>query len=195
MTPAPAITLRPYRAADRAAVERICIETADAGRDATLLHPDPRAVTDRWATPYLVLEPERAAVAELDGVVVGYVLGTADTRSFAAAFEAGGWADAMGGTVLDAAARREHADHMLRAEYKAFPAHLHIDLSEAARGAGVGRRLIERFAETLAPGTGLHVVVDPENAGALAFYPRVGFERLSTNGDGVVFVLIVRRPA
>jgi ribosomal protein S18 acetylase RimI-like enzyme len=194
--PSPAaspFTLRAYRPADRAAVERICLETGDAGRDATHLHPDPRELTHRWATPYLLLEPARAFVAERDGVVVGYVLGAVDTRAFASAFALGDWAEAAGGTVLDDDARREHAAHMLRAECDRFPAHLHIDLGVDTRGGGLGRRLIERFVESLTPGTGLHVVVDPGNSGALAFYPRVGFERLREEEDGVVFVLSAPR--
>ncbi|MCS5723975.1 GNAT family N-acetyltransferase [Herbiconiux sp. CPCC 203407] len=190
MTPEPAsFTVRPYRPEDRAAVERICLETGDAGRDATPLHPDPRELTHRWATPYLLLEPEHAFVAERHGVVVGYVLGTADTRAYVADFVRADWADAAGGSPLDDPARREHAAHMLPVECDDYPAHLHIDLGEGARGGGLGRRLIDRFVEGLPPGTGVHVVVDPENAGALAFYPRIGFERLRQSAEGVVFGL------
>jgi GNAT superfamily N-acetyltransferase len=97
--------------------------------------------------------------------------------------------EAAGGTPLDEAARHDHAVHMLLAECDDLPAHLHIDLGEGARGGGLGRRLIERFVRSLPPGTGLHVVVDPGNPGALAFYPRVGFERLRQSADGVVFGL------
>jgi ribosomal protein S18 acetylase RimI-like enzyme len=205
---APPFTIRPYRPTDRASVERICLETGDAGRDATHLHPDPRELTHRWATPYLLLDPEHAFVAErhrdgdshsdshsdCDADVVGYVLGTADTRAFATAFAQGDWADAAGGTPLDEAARHEHAAHMLESECDGFPAHLHIDLGEGARGGGLGRRLIERFVRSLPPGTGVQVVVDPANTGALAFYPRVGFERRSQSADGVAFGLSAPRP-
>jgi ribosomal protein S18 acetylase RimI-like enzyme len=183
-----AITLRPYRPADHAAILEICVQTGDAGADATALHDDPRSLTDRYATPYLMLEPALAFVAERHGHVVGYVLGTADTRRFAEAFATGSWAAAEpAGSLLDEATTAEHARHMLIPECDAYPAHLHVDLSAAARGGGVGRQLIRRFAEALPPGTGLHVVVDPQNPGALAFYPRVGFTELRRTADGVVF--------
>ncbi|MFB2586581.1 GNAT family N-acetyltransferase [Herbiconiux liukaitaii] len=185
--------IRPYRPDDLEAVQRICVQTGDAGRDATGQHDDPRELTDRWATPYLNLEPTHAVVAERDGAVVGYVLGTADTRRFAARFEAGEWIGPAG-SALDHTERSDHARHMLIPECDAFPAHLHIDILEQGRGGGLGRRLVQHFVDTLPAHTGVHVVVDPGNPGALSFYPRVGFERVRTGPDGVVFALSPERP-
>ncbi|WP_382307790.1 GNAT family N-acetyltransferase [Herbiconiux sp. UC225_62] len=169
------LRIRPYdprRAADRAAVLDICLKTGDAGADATGTYADPRELTERYAAPYLDLEPGLAFVAEgpEGGDVVGYVLGAADTRDFAARF-------AARESSLSRAARAEHAAGMLLPEIAAFPAHLHVDLLPAAQGRGGGRMLVETLLDALrAAGVpGVHLSVDPRNTGALAFYPRLGF--------------------
>lgn len=178
----------PARPADREAVLAICLLTGDAGHDATALHPDPGALTDRYAAPYLDLEPGLAVVAELDGRVVGYVLGTADTDRFAERF-------AGHPSSLSRTERQEHAEALRQPEAAALPAHLHIDLLPVAQGRGAGRALIEAFIARLPAGTpGVHLAVDPANEGALAFYPRVGFTELRRDGDAVVFGRTLGRP-
>jgi ribosomal protein S18 acetylase RimI-like enzyme len=185
----PEIALRPFdpaRAGDRAAVLEICVRTGDAGRDASGLHPDARVLTDRYATPYLDLEPELAVLATVDDEVVGYVLGTADTARFAERF-------AAHPSSLASLEHRKHAGRLLIAEAAELPAHLHIDLLPAAQGRGAGRALIEAFVAALPAGTaGVHLVVDPANTGAQAFYPRAGFRELRRSSDGVVYGRLLR---
>ena len=43
--------IRPYRPSDRAAVDDICIRTADAGRDARGLYKDPTVIPAIFAAP------------------------------------------------------------------------------------------------------------------------------------------------
>ncbi|MDO9395272.1 MAG: N-acetyltransferase [Herbiconiux sp.] len=178
--------LRPYdaaRPADRAAVLDICVRTGAAGADASGL-VDPRQLTDRYATPYLELEPSWAVLAEVDGAVQGYLLGTPDTWGFAARF--GAWPSSLG-----PAEQAEHVANMLVPECEAYPAHLHVDLLPVAQGRGIGRALVEHFVTRLerdAPGAGgVHLGVDPANTGALAFYPRLGFEELRRDSAVVLF--------
>ncbi len=168
----------------------ICVLTGDAGQDATG-RGDPRELTERYAAPYLDLEPEHAWLAERDGRVLGYLLAAADTEAFAERF-------AARPSALAASARAAHAAGLLLAEVDRYPAHLHVDLLPEGQGSGFGRRLVERCLEQLAAEgvPGVHLVVDPRNEGAQAFYARVGFAELRRDDHGVVFGRpLSRRPA
>jgi ribosomal protein S18 acetylase RimI-like enzyme len=69
------------------------------------------------------------------------------------------------------------------------PAHLHIDLLPETQGQGLGRRLIETlFAELTRRGVrGLHLGMDPNNAGAAAFYERLGMTLLPSAPGGMSY--------
>ena len=73
-----------------------------------------------------------------------------------------------------------------------YPAHLHLNLTAAARGAGIGARLIDAFAaDTRSAGLpGLHVVTSA-SARNVAFYRRIGFTeiaRTERNDAAIVFL-------
>jgi ribosomal protein S18 acetylase RimI-like enzyme len=74
----------------------------------------------------------------------------------------------------------ERGDRPSRYQADGYPAHLHIDLLPELQGQGWGRRLIGALVDRLrADGVaGLHLVAGAANTGAVAFYPRVGFEPL-----------------
>ncbi len=76
----------------------------------------------------------------------------------------------------------------------AYPAHLHINLHEDFRGAGIGGQLIARFAEdaSRAGAIGVHVVTGQESR-AVNFYYRCGFqEKGCTQWNGVDNVFLGR---
>ncbi len=174
----------PAREADRAAILDICLRTGDAGGDASALYADPRELTELYATPYLDRMPEWCFVAESvgsgsapaagdgSGPVVGYILGAPDTAAFAA------------------------ATGLRLPEFAGHPAHLHVNLLPEAQGRGGGRMLVEALlARLTAAGIpGVHLVVDPRNTGALAFYPRLGFTELARTPTGVPFARTVPQP-
>ena len=58
------------------------------------------------------------------------------------------------------------------------------------QGRGAGRALMDLLcAELAARGiAGVHATAGTANAGALAFYPRVGFDALPPDGGGQTFV-------
>ena len=70
----------------------------------------------------------------------------------------------------------------------AYPAQLHIDLLERARGTGVGRRLVERQVSQLADAgaAACHLVVAASNTGAIGFYEHLGWRVLERHDDGWV---------
>ncbi len=181
--------IRPYRSADRDALYAICIRTGDAGRDATALYRDPRVVPDIYTGPYLLLEPGLAFVL-LDGEdrPVGYIVGTADTPRFVAAYRRV-WSPRVAGRYppashegRDAERIHEllHPEWMLRDDLTDYPAHLHIALAPQAQGKGAGRSLMDTCLTALrAAGVrGVHVSMSAANTGARAFYDRLGFHEI-----------------
>jgi len=192
------VEVRPARADDADALLAICLLTGDAGDDASALHSDPRLLGLVWAKPYLDVEPGHAFVAAVDEEVVGYVLGTPDSRAFEARAEAAYWpvqreryplGPRPGRTAADEDAvalihRPPAAPAHLLARY---PGHLHIDLLPAAQGLGLGRRLVGRIRGSLeaAGCRGIHVGVDPRNDRAAAFYRHLGFVDVDS-GSGAV---------
>ncbi len=189
--------IRPFRPGDEPALADICLRTADDGADATGVLEDDELWAEIFVLPYVAQHPDLAFVVETDdGRVAGYVVGTPDTAAFEDWF-AGEWWPAFAerwpkpetertrqdGILIYAYGRRAGAEPYAQ---QGYPAHLHIDLLPELQGQGWGRRLIETLAAALRERgvTGLHLVASTGNTGALAFYPRLGFEPLPSH-DGV----------
>jgi ribosomal protein S18 acetylase RimI-like enzyme len=189
-------TIRPYRPSDRDALYDICVRTGDAGADATGLYRDPDILPAIFTGPYLLLEPELAFVlvgpagpADPAGPdrPLGYVLGTADTGRFVARYLSE-WLPTVAARYPEGSGEGQQAgrvhelhhpeERTLEPELASrYPAHLHIDLLPQAQGRGAGRALMETFLAALrASGVPrVHLGMAPRNAGARAFYDRLGF--------------------
>lgn len=185
--------IRPYRASDEAAVRDVCLRTGDLGGDATPLYQDREVVSDVFAMPYMVFDPECAFVADNGERAVGYIVGTPDTARFARQWRdewlprvaarhtvppaAPDWANDLEGTVLWIL---HHPEQMVDSVPAGYPAHLHINLLPEAQGRGVGRELVQRLCTVLkaAGAEGVHLQVAERNVGARAFYARLGFQPL-----------------
>ncbi|WP_084105716.1 GNAT family N-acetyltransferase [Demequina sp. NBRC 110056] len=188
------MAVRPATAADAHAIERICLLTGDNGTDATGLFCDDAVLADVYALPYLTGPGGFCLVWDEGAGAVGYVLGTDDTPAFQRWFTGQWWPSRPGREqttegdrwLLPSAA---DPDRMINAAVDAYPAHLHIDLLPEAQGRGAGRALIEAACALLAErgSPGVHLEASQANAGAQAFYPRVGFEALATEGGSVTF--------
>lgn len=196
--------LRSFRPGDEPALAEICLRTADTGSDATGILDD----DDIWAAvfvlPYVARHPELAVVVETDdGRVAGYAVATGDTDGFEEWFQHQWWprfaqrwpkpaADAVtrqDSVLAYAYGRRPGAEPFARH----YPAHLHIDLLPELQGQGWGRRLIEALRDWLrAAGVpGVHLVAAGTNAGAIAFYGRLGFTRLDAPADVAAFGMLL----
>ena len=193
------LTLRPATLHDLPGVYRVCLETGDAGRDATALYRNPDLLGHVYVGPYVVGEPELATVvADRDGVA-GYLLAAADTVAFEAWAERSWWPALRDQYPVthDASADGE----MIRTIHEppappagvveAYPAHLHIDLLPRAQGQGFGRALIERLLDQLqARGSrGVHLEVASDNDNAIGFYRHLGFEQLERGESSVLMGL------
>jgi len=183
--------IRAYRPSDFDAVSAVCVQTAEAGGDATGLYVSDELMPDIFVRPYVAFEPDLAFVVD-DGEVGGYIVGTADTRAFVRRYTSD-WRPAF-------AEKYEHTrpavskddlirhlghwpERMLIPEVDDYPAHLHIDLLPRLQGQGLGRQLIDRLVDALrARGVpGLHLSMDAANTGARAFYDRLGFTELPSS--------------
>ncbi len=73
------------------------------------------------------------------------------------------------------------------AEFRAYPAHLHIDLLPRAQGRGLGRRMIATLLGALhARGVGgVHLEMSAFNERALGFYQHLGFHVLGRERDNL----------
>ncbi|MEQ1953661.1 GNAT family N-acetyltransferase [Mesorhizobium yinganensis] len=184
--------LRHATEADHAALRKICLETGDAGEDATAREDDPDLIGEIYSVPYQVFEPDFAFVVDGPSGVVGYLLGAPDTASLCARLETD-WYPSLQHHVADpgpdtahwqgsdwARRRIHHPDLAIPAAIAAFPSHGHIDLLPPARGKGIGRKCIgfleNRLAET--GSTGLWLEVHPRNAKAQRFYTSLGYQHV-----------------
>jgi GNAT superfamily N-acetyltransferase len=143
--------------ADLPGAYRTCLLTGDAGRDATALYRDPDLLGHVFVGPYLAHGRGTQLVPVDDSGSAGYLLSTDDTLAFEAWAEASWWPalraryPLQDGETPDAELIRHlHAPPLTSEAFaRAYPAHLHIDLQERARGSGMGRQLVERLLDEL----------------------------------------------
>lgn len=188
--------IRPYVGTDRPALYDICVRTADAGGDARGMWSSDELMADLFAYPYVVLAPHLAFVVEDAGEVVGYVVGTSDTESFAADYRARYiplMADRYPTPTRPPVTPEEHMvalhhnpERLLLPELADYPAHLHIDVLPSHQGQGWGRRLMTTMLRALADdgATAVHVGMLTANTGARRFYDRLGFHEVAVPAAG-----------
>lgn len=181
--------IRPAQPQDEPALYRICLETANAGTDATALYSDPDYPGQRFVIPYVRFAPQFAFVLESKGNVMGYVVAAPDTDLFEATLQQQWWpalqdkyrhrvAQApFDSKVLESIHHPERAAQALTSNW---PAHLHINLLPAAQKGGWGRRLIETELAALrqAGVTGVYLGVSLQNEQVCEFYQRLGFKHV-----------------
>lgn len=198
------IRIRSFRTGDEAALADICLRTADAGADATGVLDDDAVWAEIFVLPYVARHPESAFVVETDdGRIVGYAVAVPDTAAFETWFRDEWWPE-HGARWPKPDAERSRQDGILLYAYgrgpgaepygDTYPAHLHIDLLPELQGQGWGRRLIEAVIDDLRGRgvTGLHLVSDAANTGAVAFYDRLGFARLDSHTGVQAFGMTLR---
>ena len=191
--------IRSVRADDLDAVYAICLQTSDAGSDATALHDDPHLPGHVWAAPYVVHEPDHGFVTvDANDRPTGYALGALDSRAFEARLEREWWPRLRQQYPLGVERRPADAESVrlihsppVAADdvVSTYPSHLHIDLLPTAQGRGAGRRLIDTLLAALvdAGSCGVHLGVDPRNQRAIGFYEAIGFTRLSPGTPSAIF--------
>jgi GNAT superfamily N-acetyltransferase len=137
------------------------------------------AFRERWLGRYLRRFPNEAFVAVGAGGAVGYLVGCLDSAGASQVFADIGY-----------------YGHF-EAEYASYPAHLHVNVADGWRGAGIGGRLIEAFAGHCAAHRikALHAVT-AQASRAASFYAARGFNPVrSLQWQGRLLVLYGRSSA
>lgn len=197
------LAIRRATEADTAALFRICLLTADAGKSAVALHDFPELPGLTYAVPYLTRKATWAFVLEEEDTkeVVGYVVGSYDTRAYEEDVIQKWFPVHAIRYLYDSPYDKpdiKPADKWYLGRYrdptvfKAFdanvnfsPAHMHINILEKYQKKGWGRRLIETAVEYLKGKglDGLWVGIDPRNDESRKFYKRVGFKEIEGAPD------------
>lgn len=194
--------IRPYHPSDLPTLYDVCLLTGDNGNDGSALFRDPELLGHYFTAPYCVLEPDLAFVLTHNGAPVGYVLGARDSVAFGRRCEAEWFPVLRQRYALPEPADTSKDAWMQRAIHHGYtpphgldnyPAHLHIDLLPVGQGQGWGRKLIEtllaRLRELGAPG--VHLGVGSSNLRAIAFYEKVGFQRLQTHDGWIAYGMLL----
>jgi GNAT superfamily N-acetyltransferase len=184
--------VRPYRPADRAAIEDTAYRTGFMGESAEAFWRHRESFTSIWIAPYLNREPDSTFVATVEGKVMGYLTGCVDTAQFEGPdavmmkeisrhgllFRAGVakflWR-AIADRTLDK--WRGHPPVSGELHDSRWPSHLHVNLLPEARKAGLGRALMETWLARLRDvgSPGCHLGVIAENQRAVVFFSALGF--------------------
>jgi len=197
------ITIRRAREDDAPALSRICLLTGDAGASAEHLHDYGELPGLIYAIPYVKL-PTTWGFVMVDGTtdeVVGYIIGSKDTRAYEK-YAAEHWWPALVEKYPPSLAKKPDDERYMKlfANMHTAPdaviafaaAHLHIDILEAYQGRGWGRRLITTAIEYLksekVEGDGVWLGMDPRNVKARAFYERLGFKRVEGADENLLGV-------
>lgn len=184
------VEVRSFVEADRPRLLDLAV-AAGAGSPSGSLWGDPDSEADIYLWPYVDREPDSFLVAEVDGELVGYLAGCADTATFPSEesrIEAATrrhrlfrrretrrfFARALRDTVAARLRRQPTAGEL---NDPRWPAHLHIDVVPAVRGTGVAGALMDAWLTRLdtlgVPGCYLQTLV--ENPRAVRFFTRAGF--------------------
>ena len=181
---------------------RTCLLTGDSGRDASALHQDPDLLGHVYVGPYLAQRSGTQLVPVDEQGSAGYLLSTDDTLAFEAWAEQEWWPPLRARYPIRGDGSRddelialihepERAPSPLARE---FPAHLHIDLQERARGSGLGRALVERLLDDLRGRhvSGVHLDVADDNSNAIGFYEHLGFSAVDSKPGSILMGLPLR---
>ncbi|MFN8622221.1 MAG: GNAT family N-acetyltransferase [Chloroflexota bacterium] len=190
------LRIEPATVHDLSGAYRVCLKTGAGGQDATDLQGDPDLLGHVYVGPYLARGEGTQLVVVDEAGVCGYLLSADDTHAHEAWAEAHWWPPLRRRHPITDADPRDlwlvrqihEPPRLPDAIVAAYPAHLHLDLLERARGRGLGRALMERLNDELrARGvTAVHLGADPGNTNAIEFYAHLGFAVIEQLPDETV---------
>jgi ribosomal protein S18 acetylase RimI-like enzyme len=178
---------------------RVCLLTGEAGQDATAIYRDPDLLGHLYVGPYLAQGSGTQMVVVDEAGVCGYLLSADDTVLFETWAERDWWPPLRARyPLVDDGSRDAELVRVIHAPEPTptrltdeYPAHLHIDLLERARGRGLGRELVGGLLAELRDRRipGVHLSVDARNANAIDFYQHLGFREAAREPGGSIMAL------
>ena len=188
------VTVRKAVLSDIPYVYEICLKTGDSGKDAAELFNDPYLIGHYYAAPYLIFPDSICFIAESQCRPQGYIIAVPDTIAFNQWLEKDWLPPLRLRYPLQSPqdeVRLKKEKEIIKAIHNThfpidtaeqpwlsgYPAHLHIDLLPSLQGKGMGRTLTDTLFDQLKKQgvPGLHLGVGSSNAGAVAFYQKLGF--------------------
>ena len=187
------LSIRLYRKQDREDIYHIAADTAFFGEPVEAFLDDRRLFCDAFYCYYTDYEPEHIWVACAEAQVVGFLAGCLDTKArnrlwISRLLPWLVWRTVRGTYRLGPRTRR-YARWLLseawhgnvpHPDLRAFPAHLHVNIAEAWRGHGLGRRLLIAYLSDLRRSSvpGVHLETTSRNVAACRLYEALGFHLL-----------------
>jgi len=185
------INIRQAESGDKDALYRISLETGHLGGNASHLYADPQMMGHIYSAPYLTFEPDLAFVVTQDENIVGFCVGTSDTKNFSAKLESDWWPSLRDKypkpkedmrLTWSADERRYqmiHVPEIVPAQItKVYPAHVHLNLLPVVQGQQLGGQLLKRWTRKAVQSgaTAVHIGANAKNERALHFWRNQGFK-------------------
>lgn len=188
--------IRPVRPSDETRLGQIAYQTGFFGDSAERYFPDPQLFADLWVRAYFRLPGAVGSVAQVDGEVIGYIVGAVDGAAYRRAL-----GRVIVDTVLPGLITRRYTRPLAALPYLTrslrfpsphaaetdFPAHLHLNLLPQSRGLGLGRGLLQAFLDQLRERgvPGVQLSTTDQNGAALRLYAQAGFTVADTAETGL----------
>ena len=181
------IIIRSFKKDDRGPLRKLCADTAFMGEPVERFFPDRELFCD-WACSYYTdYEPESIFVAEYEGGVSGYIMGSKDEpkyRRVSAELSRLFLKRTLGRFLFESSSRSllfSLVKSFMSGEFKRpdfsrhYPAHLHINVDKAFRGSGIGSMLMNRFEDYLRSSKVYGARLATISARANRFFQKQGF--------------------
>ena len=184
--------IRPYQQTDRHAVRELAGEDEFARPELVKRHPRMKRYLADGLAHYYDLEPESVFVAEVDGEVIGNLLGAVDTKMASAREKQvvrplqrnrclrGQYGFPVWLLPIWRTDRAAPIDKPPVVDLRQYPAHLHMGVKQAWRRKGVGAALMEAYIDYLRDRQipGFHLYASSYHHQGVSFYRKVGLEEL-----------------
>lgn len=195
------ISVRQCVKEDESAIVDICYRTGFMGEDLTGMDRfnDKILFGYLFCSYYIRYEPDKCFVVENGhGQIVGYVIGTDDTKRqmklfawkmlskiFTRLLFHTLWAHRESIHELLSFIKTTSLKHQPKGLYKNYPAHLHINVLPGQQNSGLGSKLLNTFEEKMKHigVTGIHLRTSNKNSKALPFYLKNGYKIVTEVSD------------